>query len=261
MRNYKLPFITFTFLSLLFAMTVFLPSCDSQVFESELVENSHQSEVSGKEQIRQIADSHNEYLEMAIQDFDYSTNKPLDELQLRVLNEVPDLSREQAQESVEKNKKLFLDNLSQEGKVIVDRVVNEATSINSLELFNLFIQEQQLITQTEVDGQEQTAILIFLAVTANSAELWLPVEMGGSGIGYDFLGKLAIRNGGSQKISCLGSVIVADGLAAAGGFVALGVSIAIAGGPVTIGAAVGALYVLAGEAAFSSATTAILNCL
>lgn len=242
-------------------MTVFLPSCDSQSFESELVENSQLSEALGKEQIRKIADSHNEYLEMAIQDFDYSTNKPLDELQVGVVNQVPDLSSEQAQESFEKNTNLFLDNLSQEGKVIVDRVISEASSISSLESFNLFIQEQQLITQTEIDGQEQTAILIFLAVTANSAELWLPVEMGGSGIGYDFLNKLAVRNGGSQKISCLGSVIVADGLAAAGRFVAIGVSIAIAGGPTTIAAALAALYILAGEAAFASGTTAIINCL
>lgn len=101
--------------------------------------------------------------------------------------------------------------------------------------------------------------MIYLTVLGSSAEFWLPISVGGSGIGHDFRSKIAERYG-TEGLKCVGDTLEADGISAAGGFVVFAVAVAIGGGPISAAAIGAGLYAIVGESALASGYAA-LKCL
>lgn len=221
------------------------------------------------DQIDEIGNLHNQILEDAINEFDFSAPKPEQELSesFSVLN-IPDLNvsaQDDDQRAVQKHE--LLNSVTPQARSIIESVLNEMKNIDHVEEFTSFVVEKESIAKRILHEEDLTATLIFLNVSKKSAFFWMPETQGGSGIGYSFVAKVAETNGiildPNQKVpEWFNSVLEADGIAAAGGFlvtavfIAVSTSLAASGGTSAIAIA-GFLYIIAGESALSSGYAAL----
>ncbi|MFK8165504.1 MAG: hypothetical protein AB8H12_23860 [Lewinella sp.] len=250
-------------------------SCESENSITEFSQSEHVELVLTVDQIDLTGDLHNEYLAKAVQNFDFDANKPESEM----LSQIQSIGIEGfdldyiSEDYFENQKDNFKAELTSQGRFIIERTEEEMNTIQNLDDFVAFVEIQEKITMETTAGSEQSSIMIFLNVSKKSAEFWLPIESGGSGVGYSFLEEISLTYRGvllertslDKAPEWVNSVIKADGYSAAGGFLVYAISTAVlvaigssvVSGGLTGAAITAALYVIIGESAVASGIAAI----
>lgn len=263
----------YTRLVLLLALVFIGFSCNKE--ETQAVSNENFELTLTKDQIESVGVLHNEHLTEAIQNFDFTATKPKVELVSRIKSlGIEGIDGNYLAEGyLETEAQQFKSELSDQAMVIVSRIEEGMTNIQNLDAFVSFLELEEEKVKEILHGTERSAVMVFISVTKKSAELWLPAELGGSGIGYAFMQRLALSynrdfsfENESKAPSWIGKVLKADGFAAASGFLvtaagwAIGSFVAtsaVATGGLSVAVIAAALGAIAGSSAMASGIMAI----
>ncbi len=224
--------------------------------ESITVNAKSESRVLTDQQIKQIGELHNQFLEEAFLDFDYNSENTFSELEHQFNNIVTEQNIEVMLSSYETDISSILNtleqNLSSDAYKILVEVKNKAENITDVNSFSSEVMHYENLARVTLNGKELDIILTGLSVFKSSAYFWLPANKGGSGIGDNFL-KSNNPNYDFSNTQARGW-LVADGLSASGGCLGVAVGAALATNPVGWGVFVG----VACAAAFVSGVNTLL---
>lgn len=204
------------------------------------LENAHAERKLTDEQVEQIGEYHNKYLQLAFKQFNYNADDLSIELASqyeRILkNESIPYDIEQQVLNADESIKLLDDNLSNEAMRIINQGVNESYKVEDVASYEQLVNKLEIKAKTTLDKNEVDAALVTLCVLRKSAHFWLPIQKGGSGIGDEILIKL---NNSQNHYAKDSGWLAADGTAAGCGMIGGAIGAGLAAGPLGWGFLVG----------------------
>lgn len=248
----KMKKAAFKIISILVSIVLF-----TQCSEKDELSTSEALNAIGTEDIAKIGAFHNECVINMLSDFDWSA----DDYREALIDRFNALEFNQAGSksfytvnfieekcNTEKNIAELEMQLSPQAFSIIEKAIGLCENVVS---YDNFVADLEEIEQSElVEGLphlERMVILVSTSIWKNSAYLWLPPEMGGSGKGFDFMKRVRKSTFTSSPAKwSLEDALIADGIS--GGIGMLGVAVAGAMGPIGWTA----LAIVAGESAVSS---------
>lgn len=205
-------------------MTLLLISCFKETNTSSVTTDnfelisSNTARILNDIQIDSIGNFHNTFLYEIFEIYNYSTTDTLFEIisiaETLAANNNATLDSSFTYTSLNNYISIIQDSLSTTAFSIIQSAVNLTDSITSLNNFISSINLLEFQANNTLVGQELDIVLTTLCVSRYSAEFWLPISSGGSGIGDDIFDNL---NEGktSDKQKRIGKVIASD-MASAG---------------------------------------------
>lgn len=195
------------------------------------------------EQLDEIAEWHNYYAEIAISNLDATSPNISEDVKNVMTNiKIPEFTKEHLEEFYEKYSNLDINSIKKNftpevaeffGRMEI--VINNAKHYNDIERGFNQIEED---TKRELKGTNVDLVLVLLKVGKNSAKLWMPKDIGGNGIGDDFLQSIDYPSG--KKAPGWAVIMVNDMMGALLGVSEWALGLLIFGGPASLG-----LYLLA----------------
>ncbi|MDT8337519.1 MAG: hypothetical protein RQ856_06835 [Candidatus Izemoplasmatales bacterium] len=232
-------------LALLVVLVCF--SCSDEDISSEALSNKNSQSYS-------IGNLHNQYLELAFNEFNYDTGNHIIELKKRFNNiNIDGLNKDFQAEIIDSVAQLLESGLinveiisnsyneSFSGQFFTEILDLLAQTDNQQSLSNELNQVKLQIESEILDESDRQSLLSFIEVLDSSSKFWFPTIYGGNGIGEDILGNgFNYVDVSYQTSPCTKAVVAADGMAAAAAFQAMGIGGWIAGAlnPVAAGASV-----------------------
>jgi len=236
-------------------------SCKKEkIISNEVIELSNTKEqvsdfeILTDEQLLFIGEYHNESLESVFSNFDWRTDSLKDELSNNFISnniELNDYSNEyllsRCINDYDTNYMILQSELSILALNIVDEAILLSKDIISINSYNEQVDILKFDARNTIeDNIELNSVLLTLEVLKYSAYFWSPIEVGGQGIGFEYINSFDNEDRTGPK-----DVLAADGISAGIGMIGLGIGAGIFGGPIGWGA----LAVVGGEAALSSAAS------
>jgi hypothetical protein len=214
------------------------------------------SKIISDNDIKKLAQTHNEYLEKMVANYDYSTKDAFLAVKESFLKSDLALLNESDKQNIFKkieNQSISMNNLkggSIVSVVTLETLINEI-NINDSENHDVLIQYLQSATDKATKGLiSRTALSSFLDSLSNNAIIslnekeliifktytetlkasvyfWFPIELGGSGIGYAHLQKLA----GNKKsfLPWYGAALISDASSMGIGMIGVAITGIVAG--------------------------------
>ncbi len=109
---------------------------------------------------------------------------------------------------------------------------------------------EALVSKNIKDSDEKLVVLTGLAVLDSSAYFWMPVNLGGSGVGFNYVAKVSGKKPFNLKVS--GEWLLADAESATIGMFYVAVAGAVSAGTATPGALVGVAVTSAASSAVAA---------
>lgn len=215
------------------------------------------------EQVKSIGNLHNQFLTQVFSNYDFQTKNRV--LEIRTQFEKIDLKgnvidwNKKDYGNIENELNYLKNNLSDTAFSIIEKGMMEAEKMENVESFSNTLELLNEEAKEKLTGIELDTVLIALNVFENSAQLWLPVDEGGNGIGYEFFNKynmvynIELSNKRTPR-QMIRTALAADGLSAAAGFLvgAFVIGATAGTGGLATPAIIGFLVGVAGESAIAS---------
>ena len=211
------------------------------------------------EDAKLIANRHNEFLSEIFDNFDYTSSN----LEVELENKIKESLKPERFESQFMQQAFDFDYEAEYSELSNDKlrdIIDKTRSI-LIESQNVMeINEQiDLLYSNSKNNlssiEERNFAMTYLEVTKASASFWYDSSKGGTGEGESILVKLA--EGGGRTVSCVDSVIAADGMEAGSSLIIGAITAGLAGGPIGAGAFFGLVGI---RAAVASGSAALIGC-
>ena len=219
------------------------------------------------DEVALVGVKHNEFLATVFQNFNFSTNDAKIELKNQFENLDPinfQINWNKEYGNIDNDLIKLKELISDDAFLIITSAIEDLDNIENVDAYKLKLNNLNIIAKNRLSGIDLDATLIALNVFENSSNFWLPTDMGGSGIGYDFVNHFSENFPLSTNRSIRSTIkiaLAADGISATIGFL-VGAAIIVgtagtggAGTPAIIGFLVG----VAGESALGSAAAVGLD--
>ncbi len=213
---------------------------------------SMNSRLLSDEQIKTIGQLHNQYLMEGLDNLKYD-NISSDELSNAFYAiPVPEIDQHLKEKAIGYYNQYLMKEQENEiefvketlGNSIANEIIDDAVAMsltfNSVNDFNVLINNKKEEAMATLNGTDLDAVLLFLEVMHQSAKFWSDESVSNKKISTIML----------QKSCSWKGAIAADGMGAAGGFLRFGVA-GLLGGPATLGALIGVVGWSAGYASAS----------